>query len=63
MTKCQWNNCTNQATKEVSRIVHDAGPKEPNTLSGEVETIAVCDDHLGKAQTEYSDTVNPISDE
>jgi len=60
MQKCQWNECSNKATKEVSRIVHDNVQKIPNTYSSETETIVVCDEHLEEARKEYPEMVNDI---
>jgi hypothetical protein len=53
MKKCEWNNCTNEATTEVTRPITDEDPnKNTQQTSGghrvliPVRKMWVCNDHI-----------------
>ncbi len=64
MSKCEWNNCTNDADKVVYRMSTDEEREKSSIFSergGSFTTmleISVCNDHLEEAQKEYPHIAN-----
>lgn len=66
MSKCQWNDCTNNASKVVQRLATKQEQEEGTRMNERGFTVpmlvekSVCDEHVKDAQKESFDVVDQV---